>query len=162
MFKNCLICGISFELKHHASKYCSEDCVKVAKSNKSKEFYKLYGRRDRNNKNTSVKNKQSIKFNSKNRTRICKYCNIEFIFTNGNQTHCSPDCSKKTSKENTKRYELKNKEKISIKASEKWLKKNNINHLSEMGIKSNITKAYNKKIKNCSVDCLLEEFGDIE
>ena len=108
---------------------------------------------------------------------ICTICKNEFISNSYNRKTCSDKCKKEHlnkyqkeyKKDNkdmqlkaVKKYREKNKETISKKASEKWLKQKNREVLTDKGKKAKATKNENKKIKNLSVDLLLQEFGDIE
>lgn len=108
---------------------------------------------------------------------ICVSCGNEFVSKSFNRKTCSDECKKEhlnkyqreykknnkhIAQKASKNYREKNKEALSKKASEKWLRKNNREVLTEKGKKAKVTKDENKRIKNLSVDLLLQEFGDIE
>lgn len=108
---------------------------------------------------------------------ICIVCNSNFISKSFNRKTCSDECKQKHLysykkeymkdnkdmfvKASTKYYE-KNKEKISKKKAEEWIKKTNREELTDKGKKAKITKEENKRIMNLGVDSLLQEFGNIE
>ena len=108
---------------------------------------------------------------------ICIVCNSNFISKSFNRKTCSDECKQKHlysykkeyMKDNKdmlveayKKYYENNKEKISKRDAEKWLKKTNKKELTDKGKKAKITKEENKRIMNIGVDLLLQEFGNIE
>lgn len=98
MFKRtCLICGKEFETKYHAQVYCqSEECQKE--------------RKRRNDK------KQYEKEKAKNREEIgllkCEICGKEFYPYNRLQKSCSEECRAQLKARKSKRYKVKNPDKI--------------------------------------------------
>ena len=102
--------------------------------------------------------------------RVCPYCNKEFEATFGTVKYCSDDCKKANRKiimsKSKKKYDDLYPEKVKEIARRAWLKKNGITEISTKGKKSNETRKFNNEVRNevenCTTDCLLKEFGDIE
>jgi len=76
----------------------------------------------------------------------CTECEKVFVATS-NRITCSEECKK-------------------TRVNKRWLRENNISEVSIKGKRNGVTRRLNKQIaievNNCSLDCLLKEFGDIE
>jgi hypothetical protein len=92
--KSCLICGEKFIPKHASTKYCSDNCKLIAKSEYDRNYFRnkainnsiidLIFFEDNHDKNDIDSLKSSI----------CRNCGKIFISSNDNQLYCSLNCVK--------------------------------------------------------------------
>jgi len=100
----------------------------------------------------SKHNLKSLRTKRKNdkKTQKCEYCGIEFMPNYRNRKYCNPNCRENAIKYYTASYRAK-KGHIAIIESQYQIKEDIIN----------ISKDIEKE-SECTVECLLKEFGDLE
>lgn len=135
-FRSCLYCDKLYKIGKGHAKYCSEDCYILGSKPKHK---------------PKERNKNGM-FD-----KVCAYCNEKFEAEFMGKLYCSDIC-RRTNLQKVNKEKREKSKKLKVPPGDAF----DMYPDTSRSERISKGKAEQKKILTCSVDCLLDELGDLE